>query len=493
MRNDDLEIFSAPSYDSSEDAQHAEGLDPDLGPGLVYYERRRHSPGPRCCTPRHCCNLKCLFQHIGTSGYSLENAAVYANAAYKIMLAAGWVRTMPGLVASVIAVILVTGWVTLGNYKSYLAIMDRFLSTIPLFSDEQKDEIMCSLERGLEEVAEDPSKRFWVIVAVVAAILKAGISIYPLYLIIYGVIHWVSSIESSWPSGCIVFLIAILNLFATVAFFNQGNTRNRTAAQNVSEDSDDEDFEFDEEDVELQRLGPRVIMRSTAPGFSDIEEDPATQQVLVPVVTNAARSQSAGCCLPGCCCNTYCVLQHSGAGGYSTQNAALYSNSGYQIMSSRGWTISSPTLSYTGLVLGTVSVTAANYRSYLAIMDNFLVNFLGFPRVSSNLCDNSCTRGMWLVNTVFATGYKVGVSAFILFDLCNMIFYDHFGVWPAATFTGVISAANIVATVGFFRQEVALTARRRSADSQRVELLPDQSDGSSDNDNKIQLDVSRLY
>ncbi len=501
MRNSDFEIFSRPSYKPSIEGQQQErddviNIDSKRSGSqrlLQYHELGRHSRGPRCCSPRHCCNLKCLFQHIGSSGYSVENAALYANTAYKFMVAAGWLRTTPGVVLSVITLILVTGVVTLGNYKSYLAIMDKFLSGLPCFSAEQKEEILSSLERDLKEIAEDPSKRIWVVVAIVASIFKAGISIYPLFLILSGVLSWMFSIESLWPSGSLVFIIALFNLFATVAFFNQGNTNNKKQNNDISDEEDAERYS-DEEAIELQALQTRVIMTSATLGSLEQEETAPTQLARVSSELDVNRGQAPGCCPPGCCCNTYCVLQHSGSAGYSLQNAALYSNSAYQFMFIRGWVSAQPKLSYLGLILGTASVTAANYKSYLAIMDNFLVNFLGFSRPNSNPIDNACTRVFWLMNTFFATAVKVGISAATLYDLCNHIFYDNFGVvWPSATVTGLVSAANVLATVGFFRQEVALTVKKRSDNSERVELLPDDYDGASAIQEKIQLDMSRLY
>ena len=66
-------------------------------------------------------------------------------------------------------------------------------------------------------------------------------------------------------------------------------------------------------------------------------------------------------------------------------------------------------------------------------------------------------------------------------------------IWPSATITGLISAANVIATVGFFRQEIAVSVKRRDSNSERVELLPDDYDEASAIQEKIQLDMSRLY
>ncbi|MBX9587341.1 MAG: hypothetical protein K2X50_08795 [Gammaproteobacteria bacterium] len=493
MRGSDFEIFSKPVYNPDEEAEgHRDSDNPRRR--LEYRELDRNSRGPRCCSPRSCCNLKCLFQHIGTSGYSVENAALYADTAYRWMLAAGWVKTMPGLVVSVIVMILVTGWVTLGNYKSYLAIMEKFLSGLPCFSESQKQDILNSLEQDLQEIAEDPSKRFWVFVAVVASIFKAGISIYPLFLVIDGILFWLFSFETSWPAGGLVFIIALLNLFATVAFFNQGNASKKPENQNVSDESEDDDPNSDEDAVELESFQQRVVMMSVDPEAQDPRTNPTDQLALARSDDELNAAPPTGCCRPGCCCNTYRVLQHSGSAGYSMQNAALYSNSAHQFMVTWGWVAAQPKLSYTGLFLGTASVTAANYKSYLAIMDNFLSNFLGISRVNSNATDNSCSRGFWLINTFFATAVKVGISAATLYRLSNRLFYDYFGViWPSATITGLISAANVIATVGFFRQEIAVSVKRRDSNSERVELLPDDYDEASAIQEKIQLDLSRLY
>lgn len=493
------EPFSAPQYapagnrESQQTADEFAAERRSTSRRLEYHELGRGSRGPRCCSARSCCNLKCLFEHIGSSGYSVENAALYADTAYRFMLAAGWVRTMPGLVLSIIALIIVTGWVTLGNYKSYLAIMDKFLSGLSCFSDEQKKEILTSLEQGLEELAEDPTKRFWVFVAVVASIFKAGISIYPLYLVLYGVLNWLFSTESIWPASVLVFIIATFNLFATVAFFNQGNAKKKIATRRGYA-SEEESSNSVDEDIQLDSLKPRVVMVSDSEEGHPQELAPSAQLALVSLDDIESRSQTAGCCKPGCCCNTYCFLQHSGSTGYSLQNAALYSNSAYQFMFNWGWITAQPKLSYSGLILGTASVTAANYKSYLAIMDNFLHNFLGMSRSNSNGCIIPYSREFWLINTFLATGVKVGISAATLFRLCNRLFYDYFGVlWPSVTFTSLISAANVIATVGFFRQEVAITVQRPDENLERVVLLSDDYDENAEIEKKVQLDMSRLY
>ena len=66
-------------------------------------------------------------------------------------------------------------------------------------------------------------------------------------------------------------------------------------------------------------------------------------------------------------------------------------------------------------------------------------------------------------------------------------------IWPSVTIITLVSAANVVATVGFFRQEIAVSVKRRDTNSERVTLLPDDYDESSAIQEKIQLDMSRLY
>ena len=66
-------------------------------------------------------------------------------------------------------------------------------------------------------------------------------------------------------------------------------------------------------------------------------------------------------------------------------------------------------------------------------------------------------------------------------------------LWPSATITSLISAANIIATVGFFRQEVAITVQRGNENPERVVLLPDDYDENAEIEKKVQLDMSRLY
>jgi hypothetical protein len=448
-------------------------VDQNSSTQINFHRHNNRSNKPRCCTPQHCCNLKCLFQHIGTSGYSIENAVVYANAAFQFMESVGWTSSMAPLVLSIIALILITGLLTLGNYKAYLAIMDNFLSGFSCFSAYERREILASFDNGLRQVAEDSSKRFWVIIAITAAILKVGISSYPLYLVMSSLLSTFLLIVNQWPTYIIVAVVGVLNLYATVAFFNQGNT----ARVIVEEDADFDDDE--EEGTELSSYQLSVPSRSlTSANIQSTE------------VESIPRSQDA-------CFSGYCVLKHCGSVGYSAPNGALYSNSAFQFMKSWGWIEKQPVLSLGALAIGAGSVTIGNYKTYLAIMDNFLSRFLRLSNVRSNSSQvsSACAQVFWSCNSILATCVKVGVSACTLYRLSDRIFYAYFGAAPAIVITTVVSAANLVATIGFFRQEIIQGIVNRREHPDRVMLLPDDydSDDSPPVNRKVALDLARLY
>lgn len=137
---------------------------------------------------------------------------------------------------------------------------------------------------------------------------------------------------------------------------------------------------------------------------------------------NSARPR---CCSPGHCCNISCTLKHYGAGGYSLENALLYTNSGYQFFVAEGVFDSTIFLIFAviALVLITVCLTSANYPSNRNIVGRLLSRVACLSRYEQTAMvptsRNLSTRSNLTVNGVFFAILRVLIPSISVYRITN--------------------------------------------------------------------------
>ncbi len=406
-----------------------------------------------------CCNPKCALQHVGSAGYSIENAVVYADTALNFAMGLGMFGSTPMMVFTIIMLSLITTSLAMGNYRSYLSIMDKFLSRFSYF---QRWEM-----RGLVEATEnETSNAFWNGVGITNAILKVAIPSYSVYRVSNTIYTGLFGIQSIAPAAVTVSGLAVLALPSSLAFFDQGNHEHRPIDPDATFDEGEMLVLEERIDLEADRHThfSRVVKNPRVALFED--EDVDTIDLGEDDIESDSDKEKSRCCCVGCC-SAKCVVQHAGTAGYSVQNATLYSNAAYFNLNNWGLMDAYPILSGIGVLVITGSVTIANYNSYLVLMDNFLSRHFR----SSEQAENSETfcwrlwKGIVTVNIFPATFFKVGVSTLTFFRVSNRILQ---GNLPSSiTLTAVVSAANVLATAGLF------SLKTNKPVENRVEVLSD--------------------
>lgn len=165
------------------------------------------------------------------------------------------------------------------------------------------------------------------------------------------------------------------------------------------------------------------------------------------------------CCTPGHGCNISCVLKHYGAGGYSLENALLYTNSGYQFFVAEGVFDSTIFLIFAviALVLITVCLTSANYPSNRNIVGRLLSRVACLSRYEQTAMvptpRNPHTRSNLSVNAVFFAILRVLIPSISVYRITNAFLNSVFSLQsPVLVYiiVAIIAILSVPFALAFF-------------------------------------------
>jgi hypothetical protein len=161
--------------------------------------------------------------------------------------------------------------------------------------------------------------------------------------------------------------------------------------------------------------------------LSEVELQIQPQQQMVELISELTLTRPPRCCRPGHCCNAFCGLEQYGAGGFSLENALVYSNNAYQFFYLIGgldstWSL---VLCFIALFIITISLTFGNYPANRNIVGRLLLSSSCFSRYKKSGVVSAQEKKeeskLVTVNGVLYTSLRVLIPSIAVYRTTSML------------------------------------------------------------------------